>query len=276
MKKTVFLAFVFMAVGCNNLKDVRTELEKGGYTLWYPAESGVEPGQIWITNGKEKYIQQRRPNQLTLFGPNRVKFQTLSKKVDANLSLNASFSEGVLGEAEELAVLLKSATVKEVTLDFGETRVSRLVLGDLSDPNIIEQLPKGYLRDLEKVQTVTQYVLISGIVTSSGMKYIFKCEDTKQLEAKVPEIRKLIKGEFSLNVKDNTEASWEIPETDVLAIGTTLVSGQTVQLFTLMSEQSESVQVLITAEDAKTMAVDVQNALLELRTRSYEMVPIRP
>jgi hypothetical protein len=254
MRKTVLAMLVCVAGGCvPTLKDVRTELREGGFALWYPAESGVEPGQIWVTNGTEKHIRQRRPDQLALFGPNPTQFKTLSKTVDADLSLDVSFGEGVLGKAGQLAALLKSATVKEVKLDFGETRVSRLVLGDLADPNVKKQLPDGYLKDLEKVRTpVDGYILITGVVTSSGMKYTFTCDDTEQLEAKAPEISELIKAEFNLNVSNRTEATWEIPETDVLAIGITPVCGEIARLRP--------------DEVAKSRALNVENALLKLKT----------
>ena len=256
MRKTVLAMLICIVAGCNSLEDVKKELEEGGYALWYPAESGVEPGQIWITNGKQKYIQQRRPSNLKLFGPNITKFRTLSKKVNANQSLDAKFTEGLLGEAGDLALLLSNATVKTIELDFGETTVSRVVLGDLTDPNVTKHLSEGYLRDLEKVRTRPDYVLIAAVITSSGMKYTFECENTKKLEAKVPEISKLIKGEFNLNISSDTTASWEIPETDALAIGTTLVSGQ------IMRVRS--------GKEAKARTLEVQNALLKLKTVPLE------
>lgn len=252
MRKIVFIMLIcIIFAGCNSLKDFKKELEQGGFSLWYPAESGVEPGQIWITNGRKKHIQQRRPSNLELFGPNRVKFRTLTKKVNADMSLDAAFAQELLGGADELSVLFKNATVKSIELDFGETTVSRIVLGDLADPNVTKNLSQGYLNDLEKVRTRPEYVLIAAIVTSSGMKYTFECEDTKQLEAKVPEISKLIQGEFKLNISSGTTANWEIPETDVLAIGTTLVSGQDMRSRT--------------GESAEARALDVQNSLLKLK-----------
>lgn len=259
MKKLVIVILIIIVAGCDpTLKDVRKELREGGFVLWYPAESGVEPGQIWVTNGKQKNIIHRRPNGLNLFGPNRVKFKSLTKKVDADASLNAAFAEGILGEAEDLAVLLKNATVKEVKLNFGKTYVSRIVLGDLSDPNVKEQLPKGYIRDLENVQNLDHYVLISAIVTSSGMKYTFECEDTKQLEIKAPEISKIIKAEFNLNLESNTTATWEIPETDVLAIGITPVSGEI---------------VLLRPRAAKSRTLNVEKSLLKLKTSDIKLIP---
>lgn len=259
MKKLVIVILISIVAGCApTLKDVRKELGEGGFVLWYPAESGVEPGQIWVTNGRQKYIQQRRPNGLNLFGPNRVKFKSLTKKVDADVSLNASFTEGILGEAEDLAVLLKNATVKEVKLNFGETFVSRIVLGDLSDPRVKEQLSKGYLRDLENVKNLDQYVLITAIVTSSGMTYTFECEDTKQLEVKAPEISTLIKAEFNLKLESKTIATWEIPETDVLAIGITPVSGEIVYL---------------RPKAAKSRTLNVEKALLKLKKADIKLIP---
>ena len=264
MKKTVFLALLFMAAfmvaGCH-LEHVRRELKKGGFDLWYPAESGVEPGQIWVTNGKQKSIEQLCPDGLKTFGPGTVKFQTLSQKVDANVSLDTSFGEKTLGQAGELAVLLENATVKNVTLDFGKTYVTRLVGGSLRDPQIRKTLPEGYLEDLVKVRTKRDgYVLISDIVTSSGMTFTFTCEDTKKLEVKAPEISKLIKGEFDLDIKSDKTASWKIPETDVLTIGICFLSGEAVDKATDEVDISE---------------LDVENALLKLKGIPLERLILR-
>jgi len=257
MKKVILLMLALAVAGCNDLKDVERELNDGGFVLWYPAESGVEPGQIWITNGKGKHILQRRPDGLPLFGPSTTQFRTLRGKVEADMTLNTSFGEEILGDAGELAVLLKSATVKDVELDFGETLVTRLVLADLRDPKIRETLPDAYLDDVVKAQTHEDdaCVLIDGIVTSSGMTFTFTCEDTKKLEAKVPEINKLIKGEFKLNFKSDREAIWEIPETNVLVIGTSFAPTEIKEL---------------EPKEVKSRAIAVQNALLKLKTVPLE------
>jgi len=255
MKKVLLLMLALAVAGCNDLREVEDELNEGGFALWYPAESGIEPGQIWITNGKQKHIQQRRPDRLALFGPNPAKFKTLTKVVNADVSLDASFAEGTLGGAGELAALLKSATVEGVKIDFGDTRVTRLVLGDLSNPQVTKDLPEGYLDDLKNVRTRQGYALVSGIVTSSGMTFTFTCKDTKQLEAKLPEINKLMKGEFKLNITSDKTAKWEIPETSVLAIGTSLVSGKSPR---------------DVREGTRSEAADAESVLLMLRNVPLE------
>ncbi|NLZ06705.1 MAG: hypothetical protein GXY19_16180 [Phycisphaerae bacterium] len=232
MKKLLVVALVTMAAGCppTTLRDVKRELGEGGYALWYPAEEGVEPGQIWITNGKKKHIQQLRPSALSLYGPHAAAFKTLAKTVNANLSLDLSFGGEVLGEIGELGALLSTGTVKEVRLDFGQTRISRLVLGDLNEPNITSRLPAGYLDDLAKVKTLDHHVLVTAVVTSSGLKYIFTCDDTSKLQANAPAISELIGADFELNVSSSKKATWEIPTTDVLAIGVAFGSGDVVRL----------------------------------------------
>jgi hypothetical protein len=260
MKKVILLMIMFVVAGCNELdKHVKRELMEGGFTLWYPAEEGVEPGQIWITNGKEKHILQRRPDGLPLEGPKIAKFKTLKKKVEADMTLDISVGEEILGEVGELAVLLKSATVKDVDLDFGKTHVTRFVLGDLADPKIRETLSDAYLDDVVKarIREDDAYVLIDGVLTSSGMKFTFTCEDTKQLKAQAPKISELIKAELNLEIKSDKKASWEIPETKDLVIGISFAPTETRDL---------------EPKEVKSRAIAVQNALLKLKTVPLEQL----
>lgn len=101
--------------GCNTLSDVQSELAKGGYMLWYPARVGVEPGQIWIIDGNQKVPFLDRPSQLTMT-TSAAQFESLTKTIDANASLNAAFSTGVGGDADQLQIALTKATVTNVTL----------------------------------------------------------------------------------------------------------------------------------------------------------------
>ncbi len=90
------------------------------------------------------------------------------------------------------------------------------------------------------------------------MKYTFECEDPKQLEVKAPEISKIIKAEFNLKFESNTTATWEIPETDVLAIGITPVSGEI---------------VLLRPRAAKSRTLNVEKSLLKLKTSDIKLIP---
>jgi hypothetical protein len=218
--------------GCTTLRDVKDELRKGGFALWYPAEGGIEAGQIWQIEGSKRIREQKKPAALeATIG--EAKFETLKRSVDASSSLDLSFTNKVLGKAGDMAVLLKAGTVNSVELNFGNTAIQRITMGDLRDPNIISKLPAGYVMDLRKVQADNvDFALIGAVVTAAGMKYVFKCEDTAQLQAKAPEIAKAISADFSLKIVSKTEAVWDIPTTTPLGIGILPVFGKDLDLGT--------------------------------------------
>jgi len=176
--KLIFVIFIcIIIIGCNSLHDVEKELRKGGFTLWYPAESGIEPGQIWITDGTNKIIQQRRPDLLPIFGPNTAQFKTLEKNVDAKVSLDLKFNQNILGNATELATFLKMGTVKEIQI-FNTILNSpdnvRIIIpnGQVTGSNIMNYTVNGTRRvdlvvgvsyddDLKKAKQVIENVILS-------------------------------------------------------------------------------------------------------------------
>lgn len=219
--------------GCNSLGDVKSELAKGGFALWYPAEAGVEPGQIWQIEerGKRRIKQQRTPPALKLDDPVAASFETLKKTVDGTVGLDLGFTNGILGSAGDMAVLLKAGSVKKVELSFGQTEIRRMTLGDLRSEAVRRQLPPEYLSDLQKIDKDDRnYVVIAGVVRSAGLKYVFECDDSSQLEAKAPEISKAISADFKLKVLSKTEAVWEIPTATPMVIGIVPVYGKDLDL----------------------------------------------
>jgi hypothetical protein len=142
-----------------------------------------------------------------------------------------SFTNQILGEAGDMAVLLKAGTVKSVELDFGRTSIQRITLGDLRDAAVVSKLPAGYVTDLKKVKADdVDFVLVSAVVSAAGMRYVFTCDDTAQLQARAPEIAKTIASDFSLEVVSKTEAVWEIPASTPLVIGILPVYGKDLDL----------------------------------------------
>ncbi len=221
---------VIAVAGCNTLSDVKSELGKGGFSLWYPAEAGIEAGQIWQIEGAKRIREQRRPASLEATS-GVARFETLTKSVDAKATLDLDFTNRILGEAGDMGVLLKAGTVRSVELDFGSTSIQRVTLGDLRDASVVSKLPAGYVADLKKVQADdVDFVLVGAVVSAAGMKYVFKCADTTQLQAKAPEIAKAIAADFNLQVVSKTEAVWEIPAGTPLVIGILPVYGKDLNL----------------------------------------------
>ena len=259
VRRIVIAGLVTCAIagaGCNTLSDVKSELGKGGFSLWYPAEGGIEAGQIWQIEGAKRIREQKKPAALEATS-DAAKFETLRKSVDASSSLELDFTNKILGEAGDMAVLLKAGTVKSVELDFGNTSIQRITLGDLRDADVVSKLPAGYVTDLKKVQADdVDFVLVGTVVSAAGMKYVFTCDDTAQLQAKAPEIAKAIAGDFNLEVVSKTEAVWEIPASTPLVIGILPVYGKDLNLGI---EEIKS-RLAVRIRDADELLKDVKGA----------------
>jgi hypothetical protein len=215
--------------GCNTLGDVYREVAKGGYVLWYPADSGVEAGQIWQVEGTKRIREERAPDSLEVDSA-VVQFETMSKTIDAQATLDVTFSEKLLGAAGELGTELKAAGVKKVELQFGKTKVERITLGDLRNPLVVAQFSAGYRDGLSSVVADDHhFVLIGAVLRAAGMKYSFSCDNAAALEAKAPEIAKAIKADFNVHATGKTTAVWEIPESVPLTIAFIPVFGRDLQ-----------------------------------------------
>lgn len=211
----------------NDLADLKEELSKGNFVLWYPAEAGITTGQIWRMRDGQKDILFLRPGGLQVTGPNPARFKALEKKVSADISLEASFGSQVFGNAGPLAAELKTATVRSVSLDFGRTEIERLPLGQLQSAQVLAGLPPEYHNALDRVTNgQDDHVLISAVVTTSGMSYVFECENAETLKASAPKITELIGAAFEIKIVSKTKAVWEIPDSERMTIGVSFVSGE--------------------------------------------------
>lgn len=210
------LVLVFLS-GCK-LKDVQDELKEGGFDLWYPAEAGIEPGQIWHLSGNEKTEIREKPETLRIKDA-QVKFATLEKKIDASASLKANIANGLLGKAGDLQAAFEAAHVKDVTLNFGNSRVQRIVVGDLEEHE--STFSAGYRGALTKVKNREPgWVLLAATVTTDGMTYTVTVEDKAKFDAQVKgAIEGLLGAGLIVNWKSNTKAELVIPNGQRLAIG---------------------------------------------------------
>jgi hypothetical protein len=221
------LAAIAASEACSNtLLDVKKELSKGGFALWYPAEAGIAAGQIWRMKKEQKDILFLKPDGMLVVGPSAAQFESLKKEVSADASLDLSIGSQLFGNAGPLAAELKMATVKSVSLDFGVTEIERLPLGQFQTPEGLAGFPPSYRDRLERMRNgQDDSVLISAVVTTSGMSYVFECEDTGALKINASKITELIGANLEIKIISKTKAILEIPNSKRMAIGVTFVDG---------------------------------------------------
>jgi len=242
-------------MGCTELQDVKDELAKGGYALWYPARAGVEPGQIWIIDGKTKVPNFERPSAVGVNRDVPAQFSNVKKHVEAGVSLDATFGLKVAGAAEELKAALSAGTVKDVKLDFGTTVIDELVMENFR--RSLPQLDGRYRAAVEKVRRGNDnLVLVVATVRAAGMKYTLKCEDSAKLTVQLPRIQALINAKIEANVKSNTDVEWTIPSTESLTIAFTPAKGDWLDLET--NEIRKRINVDLKQDDQRSKINSVE------------------
>lgn len=210
-------------LGCSgsaDLTQVRTELRSGGFNLWYPAEAGIQPGQIWYLKGTEKTEIRERPELIQVKAAN-VKFATLSQRVDASVSLNASFAKGTFGKAGDLQGKLDAGTVKNVTLNFGNSGVDRIVVGDLLDAQKRQQFNPEYRAALDKVRNGENgWILVVATIHTAGMTYTLDVANKTAFEANAKgAIQELLGAAVVFNWQGDNKVELVIPDNQSLVIG---------------------------------------------------------
>jgi hypothetical protein len=220
-KMTVGFFMAATLTACNTLSDVKKELAKGGFELWYPAEANIEPGQVWFIKGDGKTEVYRRPVSLSTKEARDVRFSTLEKQVDANASLSANFAKGLLGKAATLQAELSAGTVKKVSLDFGNTQVERVIIEDLNDVEKRAKFSEDYRAGLDKVRNEQPgWVLLIATVRTSGMKYVLDVDDTAKFKANVEgAVNALLGADAKINYEGKNTVTLTIPNTQQLTIG---------------------------------------------------------
>mgnify|MGYP003676911031 FL=1 len=217
------VAVTCMLTGCNTLQRVESELKKGGFTMWYPPEEDISPYDIWAFDGRGRTSIERAPEQLTPRNPNGsvIEFTTMKKEVDANILVKANVGEQLLGEVGKLKAEFETGTVRDVALDFGDTRVYRIDLGDLKLARDAGELPAGDARILTLIQNGNRdYVLLAAVVRTEGMLYKLTVEDSTKFDAGLEgAIEGVLGVDVTINVKSETEVELSIPSGTTLAIG---------------------------------------------------------
>ncbi len=206
--------------GCGNLTEVRKELKAGGFGMWYPPESGVEPGQIWHIEGRVKQSSVKKPPDMYVpTKKHEAQFAQLEKKIDAKLLLSASFVNGLLGNAADLQPKLEAGTVKDVKMDFGKSKINRVWVEDLVENEA--QFSAWYQAGMQRVRNREPgWAILIATVETSGMSYTMKVTNKAAFEAKTKGvIDGLIGGNVAYKWQSDKTVKLIIPDGQQMTIG---------------------------------------------------------
>jgi hypothetical protein len=225
---TALTTLLFIGCATSSMRDVQKELNRGGFELWYPAEAGVQPGEVWsISSEPKREPVQRKPQWLQVQGPHPSQFRTLKKTISWGLSGQADYP--TIANAESLKAAFDLGGVKKVDLNFGETEIYRIFTGDLTAESNIQQMGRDYLEALLSARTNENQAVLSSVVVSKGLRFEILSTNQAQLTAQIPKVEQLFNARLIVTNNNTGEAVWEIPNTNKLIIAFARVSPQNLE-----------------------------------------------
>lgn len=203
----------------NTLGEVQREMRKAGFELWYPAEAGIGPGEIWFIDGSKRQSFLERPGWLKQASTNEIKFATLQKTVRSGIAVNFSAPLSIKGKSTEFTAILNAAGVRDVDLDFGNTQIYRISAGELGKTDNLAKMEEVYGQAYNTARTNRNWALLDAVVVSRGLRFTLHGGNNAEVEAKLPVIEQLLNTRLIATNRMKNSVQWVIPSTNFLVIG---------------------------------------------------------
>jgi hypothetical protein len=254
------------SAGCNQTTPTLTRrIAVGGYAIWYPAESGIEPGQIWLYDGtlRAKFADraaklspiQRQPVDLDLKRPNELKG-----------TLSSTFTEAAISKAGPFSAELYAGSAREGSFTFGPMETVSIEIGDSLLKNAEAKYGPAYAKALRMVREETPgLVLIASVVQVPWVDYTLICEDPFQVIDRLPRVRDLVHARIDANVVDERKLHLRLtPITGMLTIGVTPVRGESMTLTTEDARKCLSHDLLLSLKQSYAFRLPVPSTVAEV------------
>lgn len=212
----IILGSVFSA-GCSSpFSELRSELRESGWELWYPAEAGVEPGQIWVFSDGRRDLLARRPEELSLAPSHRVQFRSLQASIDLTAAVAGGTSFGDLSHPSASGRLL-AKHARHVELDFGQTFVQRIVIDDLATQ--AKSFPATYRSYLANAPDGGNRRVLTSVVQCVGLRYRVVADKSFDAEAAAKALREDLQIGVTVTQVSSNTYEFSTPQDIPLVIG---------------------------------------------------------
>lgn len=219
------------ALGCakqgelssRTLNQVADELGRAGLEILYPAQTGVEPGQVYISSGDRPLSQawSPRPGALSTRS-GRASFIELSN--DSRYEFRAASSSRILGE--EISVALDQNRITEFGLSFGAPTLvtfygTDLLTLTLTNPELRSQI--------EHFLDSPDLVMIGSTLQTSSIAVSLKSQDASKAQAVLPKLAEVFDSELNVTKSGEAQAQWEISDGRSMTIAYRLFPKETLR-----------------------------------------------
>lgn len=188
---------------------MRDSLTEAGFEIWYPAEAEVEPGQVWELQGPVRQRIEPRPQKVGNTKPARIDFVSTKESQEFKSKLNADLAELLRGEGQ-IAADFRKATVRKVSMDFGDAKIIRLS----STTQIAQTGVKAYDDEVNKIASgKSKHSILAAVVQSPSLVYELQVDDIAEFKANASPIRNLLAGEGTAESIDGKQVKWVVKAT---------------------------------------------------------------
>lgn len=226
------LALLVGASGCAAPTMTLTKrMASQGYCIWYPGESGIEPGQIWLYDGtlRSKFADRPENMPISTLQPVLPDVQGLN---DGTGMLSSKFTELAISKAGEFDAELYAGSVRGGVFRLGPIESVSIDLGPSLLKDAQAKYGPAYATALQMVRDDTPgLVLIAAVVQVRRIDFTFYCEDSYKLLERLPRIQNMLHARVELFIVNEREVNVTMrPISGLLTIGVTPVRGESLLL----------------------------------------------
>lgn len=249
--------------GCaQNTATVVRRTAVAGYAIWYPAESGIEPGQVWLYDGTLESKFADRPSAVAMSSdPIDI---NLHRKNDIKGTLKSDFTEAAISNAGPFSAELWAGSVRSGTYIYGPTQTKNIDLANVY-ANRAKYGP-AYATALQLVRDDKPgVVLIASVVQTQWVDYTLMCEDPYKLIDRLPRIRNMVHAEIDAKVTDVNQVKLRLtPVKGWLTIGVTPVRGQTLTMSTDDARKALTHELLLAKKQSYALRVPIPKTVMKM------------
>jgi hypothetical protein len=226
-------AILALSAGCvGGGSAMESRLAEGGYALWYPAEAGIEPGQVWLQDGALRAKLADRPAALPVAAADApAAVRDGSRYVRVRDALDPEFTKTQMSKAGPFSAELYAGSVRDGTVRYGEPTVASVSAADLAaaaGPSA--PFGTGYAKAVEMARDGRPGVLlVASVVRVPEVVFTLECLDPNLLVSRLPRLRAITDARVDVQVVEANYARLTLrppPGSPGLVVGLLPVRGE--------------------------------------------------
>jgi hypothetical protein len=198
------IAAMFVAAsGCATEPSLPHDLAHDGYLYWFPAESTIEPGDVYLYDSAVRGKFAGRPPSVVVSAPQPTKVEVESLPTSLRSRLDPDTIKRSISKAGPFSAELHAGTATGGEISYGPTTVRSISTTDLQMLAENPQADTGYARAVQLVRDGKPgLMLVASVLTVPEVVMTINCTDPNQLVSRLPQFRQFTDAMIEIKVLD--------------------------------------------------------------------------